>query len=111
MVGGTTGESVSMTDQERLSCVLEWINVAKTYPLNVYVNVQHESLYDAKRMAETMAKIDGVKGIFAMSPVYFKPSSIPELANAMAIVASGAPDLPFWYYHFPEKTGVNFNMY
>jgi N-acetylneuraminate lyase len=26
-------------------------------------------------------------------------------------MASGAPDLPFWYYHFPDKNGVNFNMY
>ena len=29
----------------------------------------------------------------------------------MAVVAAGAPDLPFWYYHFPDYTGVNLNMY
>jgi N-acetylneuraminate lyase len=46
-----------------------------------------------------------------MCPVYFKPSSIENLAETMAEVASGAPDLPFWYYHFPAKTGVDFNMY
>lgn len=46
-----------------------------------------------------------------MPSVYFKPSTIPNLVDTMAIVAAGAPDLPFWYYHFPAKTGVDFNMF
>ena len=53
----------------------------------------------------------GVKGIFAMSPNYFKPSSPENLVDTMAVIAAGAPDLPFWYYHFPDMTGVNINMY
>ena len=46
-----------------------------------------------------------------MPPVYFKPQSINNLIDIIAEVASGAPDLPIWYYHFPAKTGVNFNMF
>jgi N-acetylneuraminate lyase len=46
-----------------------------------------------------------------MCPVYFKPSSIANLSDVIAEIASGAPDLPFWYYHFPAKTGVDMNMY
>jgi len=46
-----------------------------------------------------------------MPSVYFKPATIPNLVDTMAIVAGGAPDLPFWYYHFPAKTGVEFNMF
>jgi len=55
--------------------------------------------------------LGGVKGIFCMPSVYFKPATIINLVETMAIVAGGAPDLPFWYYHFPAKTGVNFNMF
>ena len=55
--------------------------------------------------------MEGVKGIFAMPPVYFKPGSIDALVDTMALVAGAAPDLPFWYYHFPAMTGVDFNMF
>ena len=46
-----------------------------------------------------------------MPPVYFKPENIEALVDTMALIASGAPDLPFWYYHFPDKTNVDLNMY
>ena len=42
-----------------------------------------------------------------MSPNYFKPSTPDQLADSMAMIASQAPDLPFWYYHFPANTGVD----
>ena len=29
----------------------------------------------------------------------------------MAVVASAAPELPFWYYHFPKMSEVNINMF
>lgn len=55
--------------------------------------------------------MEGVKGIFAMPPVYFKPKSIDNLIDTMAVIADAAPHLPFWYYHFPAMTGVDFNMF
>ena len=55
--------------------------------------------------------MEGVKGIFSMPPVYFKPKSIDNLVDTMALIAAGAPDLPFWYYHFPAMTGVEINMF
>jgi len=61
-------------------------------------------------MAEAAAK-KGIKGLFCMPPVYFKPMSIDDLVNVIAYVAAGAPETPIWYYHFPAKTGVDFNMF
>lgn len=29
----------------------------------------------------------------------------------MAVVANGAPELPFWYYHFPAMTDVDMSMF
>jgi len=46
-----------------------------------------------------------------MPPVYFKPANIDQLVDVISYVAAGAPDLPIWYYHFPAKTGVDFNMF
>lgn len=70
-----------------------------------------ESLKDARVLAEEIAEIDGIKGFFAMSTSFFKPNTLESLADSMAYVAAGAPDLPFWYYHFPAKNGVEFPMY
>ena len=66
---------------------------------------------EAAGYTAAVALLPGVKGIFCMPSVYFKPSTIPNLVDTMAIVAAGAPDLPFWYYHFPAKTMVDFNMF
>lgn len=111
MVGGTTGESLSFTHAERVEVVKEWLKIADEYDLDIYVHTGMDSVQDAKKLTEEVAALDGVKGIFAMCPVYFKPTSITNLADTMAVIAAGAPDLPFWYYHFPAKTGVDFSMY
>jgi len=46
-----------------------------------------------------------------MPPVYFKPGDIPTLVDTMSVIANAAPDLPFWYYHFPAMTGVDLDMF
>lgn len=46
-----------------------------------------------------------------MPPVYFKPANVVALTETMAAIAKGAPDLPFWYYHFPANTGVDLDMF
>jgi N-acetylneuraminate lyase len=40
-----------------------------------------------------------------MTPVYFKPT-VDTLVDFLAAVAGAAPSLPFWFYHFPDDTGV-----
>ena len=45
-----------------------------------------------------------------MPPVYFKPADVDALIETVSIEGSGAPELPFWYYHYPDKTGVALDM-
>ena len=111
MVGGTTGESINLTKEERTAVTKEWLRLAPHHNLDIYVNIQMESVKEAKQYASEVAQLKGVKGLFAMSPSFFKPRRLQDLTNTISIIASGAPDLPFWYYHFPEKNGVAFNMY
>lgn len=110
MVGGTTGESLSFTLAERYEVLKQWVAIAPKYNLRIYAHVGMEVTGDAKLLAKQSAEL-GVHGIFCMPPVYFKPQDIPNLIDIVAEVASGAPDLPIWYYHFPAKTGVDFNMF
>merc|ERR1711988_1184638 len=51
------------------------------------------------------AQTKGISGILAMTPVYFKPS-VETLHDFLATVAAAAPEMPFWFYHFPDDTGV-----
>jgi len=44
MVGGTTGESLSFTHEERLLVVKAWLAIADQYKLNVYVHTGMDSV-------------------------------------------------------------------
>jgi N-acetylneuraminate lyase len=46
----------------------------------------------------------------AIAPNVFKPATIDILVDYCAQIASSAPELPFYYYHMPSITGVNFSM-
>jgi len=55
LVGGTAGESVSFTYEERLLCVEEWLTIHKKYDLNIYVHVGMNSLQEAADFAKRVA--------------------------------------------------------
>ncbi len=107
-VGGSTGESMSLSTQERMELVDAWID-ASDGRLPVIVHVGHTSVPDCQAMAEHAAKV-GAIGIGAMGPCYFKPTRADDLVDFCAEVASAAPSLPFFYYHIPSMTGVNVRM-
>ena len=44
MVGGTTGESLSFSYEERMECVKAWLEIAPKYGLNVYVHAGMDSV-------------------------------------------------------------------
>lgn len=102
---GSTGEGLSLTAAERIETAKCFIDaVGGRAP--VIVQVGCESLWQAKELASA-AQAAGADAISAVTPVYFKPDSIKTLVDSMAVIASGAPRLPFYYYHIPAITGVN----
>src|SRR3954452_2399986 len=108
-VNGTTGESVSLSTDERLQLAAQWCDAGRAASLPVGVNVTHTSLPDCRAMAAHAAKI-GAAGIAVMAPYYFKPKSVDELVSFCAEVAAAAPALPLYYYHYPRLTGVTLNV-
>ncbi len=107
-VCGTTGEGMSLTSAERRALAAKFIEVAAGR-CPVIVHVGHNSLYEAAELAEHAQSV-GADATSATCPSYFKIETAPELANAMAIVAAGAPDIPFYYYHIPPLTGSTVDM-
>ncbi|MCL5098023.1 MAG: dihydrodipicolinate synthase family protein [Candidatus Omnitrophica bacterium] len=107
-VCGTTGESLSLTNEERCRVAERWQAVADK-DFRVIVQVGHPCLADCQFLAAHAQKI-GAAAIGCLAPNFFKPSTVEELADFCAAVASAAPDLPFYFYHLPVITGVNFPM-
>jgi N-acetylneuraminate lyase len=73
------------------------------------VHVGHNSIDEAKDLASHAQKI-GADYISSVPPSYFKINSVSALVNCLAEIASGAPELPFYYYNIPGLTGVSLDM-
>lgn len=102
---GTSGESVSLTTEERKSIAEQWVNAAKG-KLKVIVHVGGMSQMQCIDLASHAQSI-GADMIAAMAPCFFKPSSIKELIDFFNPVAAAANRLPFYYYNMPSITGVS----
>ncbi len=111
-VGGTTGESHSLTVAERLALAQRWSEVVGGVggsQLKLIVHVGSNCLADAKTMAAQAQKL-GALAISAVAPSYFKPASLDILIDCCREVTSAAPAVPFYYYHIPPMTGLQFSM-
>jgi N-acetylneuraminate lyase len=105
---GSTGEGVSLTTEERQEVAAAYVAaVGGRRP--VVVQVGHNSLAEARRLAAHAQRI-GATAISATPPTYFKPDTLDVLTACLAEITAAAPDLPFYYYHIPMKTGVNLDM-
>ncbi|WP_346237052.1 dihydrodipicolinate synthase family protein [Niabella insulamsoli] len=103
-VGGTNGEGLSLTTDERMKVTEAYVKAAGKRIL-IFTHVGHSSILEACKLA-AHAQQAGADAISAVSAFYFKPRSAANLADCMALIAAAAPDLPFYYYHIPSVTGV-----
>lgn len=108
-IGGTTGESHSLTLAERLSLAQRWFDVTRGSPLRVVVHVGANCLADARSLAAQAQEL-GAVAISALAPSYFKPRSLDALLDCCADIAAAAPETPFYFYDIPGLTGVSFPM-
>jgi N-acetylneuraminate lyase len=104
-IGGTTGESSSLTLEERRALTVRWMEVTRGSALQVIVHVGANCLADARTLAAQAQEL-GAVAVSALAPSYFKPGNVSTLVASMAQIASGAPELPFYYYEIPTMTGI-----
>jgi Dihydrodipicolinate synthase/N-acetylneuraminate lyase len=110
LVGGTTGECGSMTLGERIALTDHWCSTSRdSEDFVIVAHVGHSCLKDSQELAIRAAE-SGADAIAALSPYYFKPASVEMLVEHCSELASATPDLPFYFYHLPSITGVNFSV-
>src|SRR5262245_59623579 len=77
-IGGSTGESSSLSVDERQALAQRWSDVTKGTALRVVVHVGSNAITDARTLAAQAEKL-GAVAIAALTPSYFKPRSVDAL--------------------------------
>ncbi|MCH7227702.1 dihydrodipicolinate synthase family protein [Haloferula sp. A504] len=104
-ITGSTGESHSLTRDERLAVFRAWAEAAPAHDLTVVAHAGSNCLEDAKVFAAAAADL-GLDAVAALAPSYYKPDDLDTLIDCCALIAGAAPGLPFYYYDIPALTGV-----
>jgi len=107
-VCGSTGEGVSLSTAERKAVAAAFVKATRGR-VPVILQVGHTSLVEAQELAAHAQEI-GADAISAVPPFYFKPPTLEANVRCMAQIAGAAPDLPFYYYHIPQMTGVQVDV-
>lgn len=107
-VCGSTGEGVSLSTAERKAVAAAFVKATRGR-VPVILQVGHTSLVEAQELAAHAQEI-GADAISAVPPFYFKPPTLDANVRCMAQIAGAAPDLPFYYYHIPQMTGVQVDV-
>lgn len=108
-VVGSTGESHSLTTDERVSIAEQWLKVTTNTPMKVVVHVGSNCLKEAQQLAKH-ASDQGAVAVAALAPSHFKSASIDELISWTRSIAGACPETPFYFYDIPSLTGSSFSM-
>ena len=103
-INGSSGEGYMLTTDERKRLAEAWMAAAPE-GMKVIVHVGSCCAREAHELARHAAEI-GAWGIGAMAPPFPKISRVEELVKYIETIASGAPQLPFYYYHIPAFNGA-----
>lgn len=107
---GTTGEGVSLTLEEKKAVCHAWgLATSADKEFKVILFTGGTCIADCKELA-VYARDQGIFAISFAPPFYFEPADVDILANCCKEVADAVQDMPFYFYHIPALTGVDFPM-
>ena len=107
-INGSSGEGYLLSDEERMKLAECWIQ-AVPKDFKVIVHGSSTCVKASRKLAAHAAEI-GAWGIGAMATPFPKIGRIEELVKYCQEIASGAPALPFYYYHIPAFNGAYLPM-
>jgi len=99
-----------MTAKEKMAVAEAWADATKDDPsFKVMTLLGGTCLTECMELARHAETI-GLYAVSFTAPFYFKPADVDMLAQACMAVAETVPEMPFYYYHIPVLTGVDFPM-
>ena len=108
-VCGSTGESHSLSLDERILLAERWAAAVRGTPMKLILHVGSNCLRDAQSLARHAASLNAA-AIAAQAPSYFRPKSTSDLTDWCHAIANSAPETPFYFYDIPSMTGVQLSM-
>ena len=103
VIGGTTGESPTLTREEKLALYAYFAaKVGNRGP--VIANVGDNNTAQSVALATEVSAIPGIDAILAVTPYYNKPSQKGMLAHFTAIADASA--VPVMLYNIPGRSAV-----
>ncbi|GJM29633.1 MAG: N-acetylneuraminate lyase [Cyclobacteriaceae bacterium] len=107
-LNGSTGDFTSLSVIERKQIVEEWSR-CKPAGFDLMVHVGDTNVDQSIELARHASKLE-VDAIASLAPFYYKPAKVGDLVNICKQIAAVTPNIPFYYYHIPQLSGVNFDM-
>ncbi|WP_461215784.1 4-hydroxy-tetrahydrodipicolinate synthase [Lacticaseibacillus sp. GG6-2] len=104
VIGGTTGESPTLTADERLELFSRFADIVAGRA-TIIANVGNNNTRQSIVAAQQASAIDGVNGLLAVVPYYNKPNQDGMIAHFTAI--ADAASKPVVIYNIPGRTGVD----
>src|SRR5437773_8866851 len=102
---GTTGESVTMTEEEDQRVIKLTIEVARSRAAHVIAGTGSNSTAAAIAYSQAARSL-GADAVLVVAPYYNKPTQEGLYAHFRA-VAESIPDLPIVIYNVPGRTSSN----
>lgn len=107
-INGSSGEGYMLTEEERMRLAEAWMQAAPE-GFKVIVHVGSTCVKQSRRLAAHAQEI-GAWGIGAMATPFPHIGRVEELVKYCEEIASGAPELPFYFYHIPAFNGAYLSM-
>lgn len=103
VIGGTTGESPTLTHDEKIALYTHFAAHIGNRGV-VVANVGDNNTAHSVALAKEVSAIPGVDGLLAVTPYYNKPSQAGMIAHFTAI--ADAASVPVMLYNIPGRSAV-----
>ena len=110
-INGSTGEGVSLSQNEKMKIVEAWTKRAKERKTVKVITLVGGTSYVECIENAIHAQEHGVYAIALLAPYYFKPANAKQLAEFVSRVAEKVTDLPVYFYHIPVLSGCYVPMF
>jgi len=109
-INGSTGEGASLTQKEKQLQAEKWAECLRAGGKVRIINLVGGTSYRECIENAIFSTEAGLSAIAIVAPYYFKPTGETQLAEFCTRIGESVPEMPVYFYHIPELTGVSIPM-
>lgn len=107
LVNGTTGESPTLSEEEKISLIKETVSLVNGR-VPIMAGTGSNNTMETIQFTNEIANIPGVDAALVVVPYYNKPNQKGMIAHFETIAS--ATELPIFIYNIPGRTGVTMSV-